>query len=60
MHTFRHTYATHQLEAGQDIITLKQLLGHGDIRTTLIYLQIAQLNSVRKFGCLDALYGNGR
>ena len=60
VHTFRHTYATHQLEAGQDIITLKQLLGHSDIRTTLIYLQIAQLNSVKKFGCLDALFGNGR
>jgi site-specific recombinase XerD len=60
VHTFRHTYATHQLEAGQDIMTLKQLLGHRDIRTTLVYLQIAQLNSLKKFGCLDALYGNGR
>jgi site-specific recombinase XerD len=57
VHTLRHTYATHQLEAGQNIMVLKDLLGHAQIRSTLIYLHIAQLDSVRKFGCMDTLYG---
>jgi integrase/recombinase XerD len=56
VHTLRHTYATHQLESGQNIMTLKESLGHGDIRTTLMYLHIAQLDTVKKFGCLDMLY----
>lgn len=56
VHTLRHTYATHQLEAGQNIMMVKQALGHGDIRTTLIYLHIAQLNPKKIFGCMDSLY----
>lgn len=56
VHTLRHTYATHQLESGQNIMTLKESLGHGDIRTTLMYLHIVQLDTVKKFGCLDILY----
>ncbi|MCD4697492.1 MAG: tyrosine-type recombinase/integrase [Bacteroidales bacterium] len=62
VHTLRHTYATHQLEAGQNnpVRTgLKESLGHADIRTTLIYLHIAQLDPVRKFGCMKTLYENG-
>jgi len=59
VHTLRHTYATHQLEAGQNIMVLKDSLGHGDIRTTLIYLHIAQLDSVHKFGCMESLYQRG-
>lgn len=57
VHTFRHTYATHQLEAGQNIMTLKDSLGHADIRTTLVYLHVARLDATSKFGCLEALYG---
>jgi len=56
VHTLRHTYATHQLEAGQNIMTLKDLLGHGHINTTLMYLHMAQLDTVNKFGCMDAIY----
>lgn len=58
VHTLRHTYATHQLEAGQNIMVLKDLLGHSNIQTTLVYLHIAQLDAVNKFGCMEALYGN--
>ena len=48
--------ATHQLEAGQNIVSLKEALGHANIETTLIYLHIAKINTVGKFGCLEKLY----
>lgn len=55
-HTLRHTYATHMLEDGLDILSIKELMGHARIETTLVYLHVAQLDPKRKFSPLDTLF----
>jgi len=56
VHTLRHTYATHLLEEGMDIVSIKDLLGHANIETTMVYLHVAQSGHKKPFSPLDTLY----
>lgn len=55
-HTLRHTYATHLLEQGVNILAIKELLGHAYIETTMVYLHIARPTLQTVFSPLDTLY----
>ena len=57
VHSLRHTYATHLLEDGVNILTIKELMGHAHISSTLIYLHVAQVNNRNKCSPLDSLEG---
>lgn len=56
-HTLRHSFATHLLEDGVDIVTIKELLGHSQLRSTLTYLHVAHLERRNAHSPLDTLYG---
>lgn len=56
VHTLRHSYATHLLEDGMDIVSVKDLLGHAHIETTMVYLHVAQSGRKKPFSPLDTLY----
>jgi len=60
LHSLRHSYATHLLEDGIDIVTLKDLLGHAEITTTMIYLHTAQFERTPAHSPFDSLYGRWR
>jgi integrase/recombinase XerD len=56
LHTLRHSFATHLLEEGVDIVTIKELLGHSQIETTMMYLHVAKINRSNAHSPLDTLY----
>jgi site-specific recombinase XerD len=53
VHTLRHCFATHMLEAGADLYHIQQLLGHGSVRTTSIYLHVGKKALGRTVSPLD-------
>lgn len=56
LHSLRHSYATHLLEEGVNIVTIKELLGHAHIATTMLYLHVAQIPPGAAHSPLDTLY----
>jgi site-specific recombinase XerD len=55
IHALRHSFATHLLESGTDMSFIQQLLGHNDIKTTMIYAKVTQKNLKKIKSPLDDL-----
>ena len=55
IHSLRHSFATHLIEKGTDVTMIQKLLGHGNIKTTLIYLHTSNRDLLSVISPLDAL-----
>jgi len=59
VHALRHSFATHMLDSGVDIHTIKQLLGHSKIETTMVYLHLQTSKRNMLVSPLDTLFDPG-
>jgi site-specific recombinase XerD len=55
VHSLRHSFATHLIEKGTDVTMIQKLLGHNDIKTTLIYLHTTNKDLLKVISPLDDL-----
>jgi len=53
VHTLRHSYATHLLEAGVNIRTIQRYLGHTQLETTMVYLHLTNKGQENAFGIIN-------
>ena len=56
VHTLRHSYATHMLEAGVNIRQLRDYLGHQSLDTTMLYTHLTELSEARTQATMQRLY----
>jgi integrase len=57
LHTLRHSYATHLLEAGVNIRAIQRYMGHTDLETTMVYLHLTQKGQEDAYHLIDAVMG---
>jgi len=57
-HTLRHSYATHLLEAGVNILNIQHFLGHSSLRSTMIYLHLTNASRERAITILNDVMRN--
>ncbi|WP_273178626.1 tyrosine-type recombinase/integrase [Ferrovum myxofaciens] len=56
-HSLRHSYATHLIEAGVDLLEVQKILGHRSILTTLHYTHLTEQGQLNSQACLNQLMG---
>lgn len=56
IHSLRHSFATHMLEAGAHLATIQKLLGHKQINSTMVYLHLTHQTTKDALGLMDELY----
>ena len=55
IHTLRHSFATHHIEGGTDLLVLQSLLGHAELKNTLLYIHLSQPRMRAAVNPLDRL-----
>ena len=57
IHSLRHSYATHLLEAGVNLRLIQQYLGHSSLQTTMVYLHLTTASQEQAVARIEALMG---